>query len=65
MELIELGDKPSVKRVYVRREWPSSSTRPRREQRAKGVSQDEEAVQQTFSVDSGAGQRGLSQREAQ
>ena len=32
MELIELGDKPSAKRVYVRREWPSSSTRPRREQ---------------------------------
>ena len=36
-----------------------------REQRAKGVSQDEEAVQQTFSVDGGVGQRGLSQREAQ
>ena len=36
-----------------------------REQRAKGVSQDEEAVQQTFSVDGGAGQCGLSQREAQ
>ena len=34
-----------------------------REQRAEGVSQDEEAVQQTFSVDGGAGQRG--QREAQ
>ena len=36
-----------------------------REQRAKGVSQDEEAVQQTFSVDGSVGQRGLSQWEVQ